>query len=60
MNITSLFYAEFEIHIGPKVVFQHPPDSISEHLFNQIQYFVIPESCICSKVCDVRISEEAQ
>jgi len=50
MEIISLFYSEFDIHTGPELLYQHPPNAVSKDSFKKISFFVIPNNNLCGKL----------
>jgi hypothetical protein len=49
IEVESVFFAEFDNELGPKISFQSPAASISADYFAQFSDYVIPDTELCFK-----------
>ncbi len=52
-KILSLFYSEFNLDKGAEIIYQIPPDYITNEQFNKISEFIIPKTALCNKVLNL-------
>jgi len=57
MEISCVFFSEFDIHAGPCLLFQYPSEYLNIEQFKLISFFVIPNHSLCSKLNILRLSE---
>lgn len=58
MNILSIFYAEFDIHTGPELLYQYPKNAVSKDEFKKISFFVIPNNNLCGKLNILKLEND--
>jgi len=51
----ALLYCEFDIHAGPRIIYQHPADSIPGTLFDSFSNYVIVKPGLTRKVTSLTI-----
>jgi hypothetical protein len=49
----AIFYAEFDIKVGPKIITQVPREELTAAAFDSISDFVIPNAALCGSVITV-------
>lgn len=55
VSLQSVFLAEFDNHIGPKIVYQTPENVLSVDLFDMVSDFIITTAELCGKVVTCQV-----
>ena len=57
MALVSVFYCEFDIHQGPVLVHEYPPENSQADLFKGLSNYIIPNHSLCNKLNKLRVDE---
>ncbi|CAI5735732.1 unnamed protein product [Hyaloperonospora brassicae] len=55
--IKGLFYSEFDNVAGPVILFQAPPNVLSNEVFDSVSGYIIIDKALCGKIITVRAQQ---
>ncbi|ETV75617.1 hypothetical protein, variant 2 [Aphanomyces astaci] len=53
MMIQAIFYSEFDNIAGPQIVYQAPPNALSNEVFDSVSGYIIIDKALCGKIITV-------
>ncbi|TYZ61759.1 hypothetical protein PybrP1_001085 [[Pythium] brassicae (nom. inval.)] len=56
--LKGVFYSEFDNDAGPQIVFQAPPNLLSNEAFDSISSYIIIDKALCGKIITVCVQQK--
>mmetsp|Transcript_24939 Transcript_24939/g.24408 ORF Transcript_24939/g.24408 Transcript_24939/m.24408 type:complete len:192 (+) Transcript_24939:2-577(+) len=57
MDLKCIFYSEFNYITGPELLYQHPDNFLSNQLFRDLSFYIIPNKQLCGKLSTFQLTE---